>query len=271
MSRRTAVRSGFRRAVASGLSASAALQLFEQVAHVALGVLAPLMPPSPLNFKRREIVILRGAGRHQTVPKLAHEVVHRPLSPGQTEVDRAVPGAEIPDLLWVAVVEHVPVELQPGPPFLDIIPVDRSAAVITPLVRTHSAPSASVILLLKAPFPQRMSPEAPMQGKSQPPGAFFHERPAPSASPDPSEGAERESREPSEAQHIAPLRTAVRSGRDVLRPHPTVPRAPVHGQTEVNSARPPFGRFVAAQLPCHPEARQLPIPRHPTPRDLMLP
>src|SRR4051794_21918203 len=160
MSRRTvavdSLRLGFRRAVASGLSASAALQLFEQVTHVALGILAPLMPPRPLNFKRREIIILGGAGRHQPVAQLAHEVINRPLTPGQTEVNRAVPGAEIPDLLWMAVVEHVPVQLQPGPPFLDIIPVDRSAAVVTPLVRTHSAPSASVILLLKAAFPQRM-------------------------------------------------------------------------------------------------------------------
>src|SRR3954449_10433352 len=99
MSRRTAVRSGFRRAVASGLSASAALQLFEQVAHVALGILAPLMPPGPLDFERGEIVVLWRASSHQTVAKLAHEVIHRALAPGQPEVDRAVPRAEIPDLL----------------------------------------------------------------------------------------------------------------------------------------------------------------------------
>src|SRR5690349_4167427 len=93
-------RSGFRRAVASGLTPSTALKLFEQVADLALRVLAPLVASRALDLQRGEVVVLRGPGRHQPVAELAHEVVHRALAPRQSEVDRTVPGAEVPDLLW---------------------------------------------------------------------------------------------------------------------------------------------------------------------------
>src|SRR5262249_9470571 len=99
------------RHVAARLTTRPALQLFEQVTDVRLGVLAALVPARALDLQRREVVILRSAGRHQSIAKLAHEIVDRPLASGQPEVDGAVPGAEIPDLFRMPIVEHVPVEL----------------------------------------------------------------------------------------------------------------------------------------------------------------